>query len=790
MTQAHFARQPHPIHRQHPPHWALRPLARALGLGMALAPVLGMAQTPSPAPLPATARDAHLLRYDIPAQALADALNAWARRSETPLSVSPALVAGQRSTPLHGQFSAREALQRLLAGTGLAAEFRDGAALVHAAAPVAGQPAGVGAGAGATAASAASSAPDDLAALPPVRTRAGRTASPPPTVQIGLAELQHDRPSDLQDLFKQHASIQVGSALPMSQKLYVGGVEDTQLAVSIDGARQNNKIFHHTAATLIDPALLRAVRVDAGVAAADDGPAALAGAVAYETVHASDLLRPGQQLGGLLSGEYETNGRTGSGSGALFGRRGAWSSLAFVKLADGQVRRDGAGSAITGSSTHLQSGLAKLSYHAASGDRLDISYDSVRDQDQRPYRANLGRITVGRPVALTRAYDLHRQNIAARYSHSAPSAWWDPQAQLSYSVTDLGIHESSQTSDGRTSSLNGRLQNRISGPWGNLTAGLDFYADKATLDYRYLANASLNEQGQERARNSGLYVQGRLTPLPALRLSLGLRADRHQLTGTTGVRYRQRGASYNASGDYQLNQHLGISAGLSDVWGGVPLAENFIINPRWVYPATLPALEADNAFLAVRAQQGPWRLEARVHRTRIDQARTPDYRGGPAGSKNMLAEGVALNLGWQGQHSSAQLRYADTRTRINGLPADSDSGRYLTTPIGKTLSLSASHSVVPQGLTLGADAQLVFALRNTWDIDTNRPAQPLPAYQVVNLFAQWQRVAWPGTTLRAEVSNLLDKRYTSRASYGQEWAYIEPLREPGRSLKLVASHRF
>ena len=44
----------------------------------------------------------------------------------------------------------------------------------------------------------------------------------------------------------------------MSQKVYVRGVEETNLAVTIDDARQNNKIFHHNATTLIDPSLLKA----------------------------------------------------------------------------------------------------------------------------------------------------------------------------------------------------------------------------------------------------------------------------------------------------------------------------------------------------------------------------------------------------------------------------------------------------------------------------------------------------------------------------------------------------
>ena len=54
------------------------------------------------------------------------------------------------------------------------------------------------------------------------------------------------------------------------------------LAVTVDGAAQNNKVFHHNGTTLIDPSLLKAVRVDAGVAPADAGFAALTGSIVYE----------------------------------------------------------------------------------------------------------------------------------------------------------------------------------------------------------------------------------------------------------------------------------------------------------------------------------------------------------------------------------------------------------------------------------------------------------------------------------------------------------------------------
>ncbi|KRB03424.1 TonB-dependent receptor [Lysobacter sp. Root690] len=70
---------------------------------------------------PAAADDFPADGYNIPAGALDDALNEFARRHHLQISYSPALVARRRSRGLRGAGSVREGLARLLEGTGLTA---------------------------------------------------------------------------------------------------------------------------------------------------------------------------------------------------------------------------------------------------------------------------------------------------------------------------------------------------------------------------------------------------------------------------------------------------------------------------------------------------------------------------------------------------------------------------------------------------------------------------------------------------------------------------------------------
>ena len=96
------------------PAWAGRSL-----LALACAGLAGAAGAQAPATAPAlSAQDVR--SYQIPAGPLEDALNRYGRTSGALLSFTQQQVQGLRSPGLEGRFEAREALQRLLAGSGLA----------------------------------------------------------------------------------------------------------------------------------------------------------------------------------------------------------------------------------------------------------------------------------------------------------------------------------------------------------------------------------------------------------------------------------------------------------------------------------------------------------------------------------------------------------------------------------------------------------------------------------------------------------------------------------------------
>jgi len=73
----------------------------------------------------ADARTAATIRFDIPAQDLAQALSAFTFQSRLHVLYEGAIAQGLRSTPLKGSYRPQEALRRLLIGTSLWADFVD-----------------------------------------------------------------------------------------------------------------------------------------------------------------------------------------------------------------------------------------------------------------------------------------------------------------------------------------------------------------------------------------------------------------------------------------------------------------------------------------------------------------------------------------------------------------------------------------------------------------------------------------------------------------------------------------
>lgn len=620
-------------------------------------------------------------------------------------------------------------------------------------------------------------------------------------IKVDKEEIDRKKPQNLREVFSGEPQIQVGGAIPSTQKIYVNGVDENNLAVTVDGSRQNNKVFHHNGTYLLDPALLKAASVSAGVAPADAGPGALAGSLGFETKDAADLLEPGRNFGGFVTGTYDTNSNTFTTGLSAFGRYNGFEYLGYINYNNGDNFTSGGGEEMEGTGVNLLSGLGKIAYESEVGHRIELSHEQVRDDADRPYRANFYFNRPNEPKV--RNYELNRNNTVLTYTDTSPEGWWDPKVVLAYSRTRIetleyfGVGPDAIISpvDGATSSFNGKAENKFALEMGSVTAGFDFYNDKAALDYLNAASPAFTD---ERAANIGAYAQARLEPFERTRLSFGGRADHQWFTGLDNSEWTNAGLSGNVSGEYDLvPEFLTLKAGASHVWGGVPLAENFLQNPDWTYGNGPEVVRSNNFIGGLEARYNGFTFEANLFRTEIDNARLTAYgRGTPPvpelssiRTSDLVSQGFEIGGRYNWEQGFVSVKYANTESEVDDLPSDTETGRYLTTPVGEIIMIGAGYTFVDWGLQVGGDIEIALPYDGSYE-NGSTEKKPLDGYEVVNAFVEWTPPSKPNFTLRADAKNIFDEDYTDRAAYGQDFLDVKPHSDPGRSFRLSATMRF
>lgn len=705
--------------------------------------------------------------FSISTQALTSALDLFAAQTGLSFAYRTEDFAGLTSPGLTGTYSAEQGLRLLLGGTGVSYRFTGETT--------------VSLTAGARSGSGAMLDPITVVGTPGRGVGLGRhpfSADGANSIEIGPSDVERRNPQNLRDLYAGEAAISVGGGVPAAQKVYVNGVEETQLAVTLDGNRQNNKVFHHTGTNLIDPTLLKSVRVDPGVAPADAGPGALGGSIAYETADAADLLEPGEDYGGFVTGSYETNGNTFTNGLSTYGRTHGFEGLGYFRWARGDDYEDGAGDTLDGSETDLTSFLVKGGYESTQGHRFELSAQQSNDDALRPYRANIGSL-INRPTQTTRRYELTSSNYVVNYSFTNPTDLIDPVVSFGFSESEINVPDPFG-SEGRTGGWSGKIENDFRfGDEHVLTAGTDFYHNWAKYE-----DPSTPEL-EENATNYGLYAQLRTRPHEMVSISAGLRGDYQEFEGVGGQKFDNAGLSGNVSAEVYATDYLSFNAGYSNVWGGIDLQEAYIFNPAWDYTGIEP-VRSDSYTAGVRLTHAGFFAEAGVFLTEFEDAREANFSRGPYLPFDFSSEGYTLGAGYNWSTGFVRVSYIDADVEINGASGDSDTLQYFGTPLGQIINLEAAHLFEAIDVTVGGN--LEAGLKN--DDLVSQGYQELDAYQVVNLFAEYSPQAFEFLTLRLEANNVFDEDYADRTAYGQEFSTVRPMNEPGRSFLIYAKARF
>lgn len=597
--------------------------------------------------------------------------------------------------------------------------------------------------------------------------------------------IENIQANDLEDVFRTTPSVAVGGSLGIAEKIYVRGLEDALLNVTIDGATQQGVLFHHAGRLSIEPELLKQVEVHAGAGVATDGPGALGGAISFTTKDPEDLLRPGENFGALLKGSYFDNTEGHKVSANVFGRfNDNWSAMATLAQSDGDAITDGNGTQLAGTESEQEMGFAKVVGKLSDSQTIKLSYDARKDEGIRAQRPQwvISSWNPGYPLAIERETTTlnYQLNPRANAYLNLEVTVYDTRSELQQNVINRwGVYNGSTESQG----IN--LRNTTQFTSHELVYGLEYREDTVNAG----PGTNPTEQ-QENGEVMGVFVQDLFQVTEKLLLSAGARFDDYKLKDNTNQNFNSDGFSPNIGVSYQLTPSLSLNAGYAEALRGRQTTETFLLDSRTNSPDLKPE-EAENIEAGFEYHKEALSVSGTLYQSRIDnaindQARVFQNIG------DIETDGFDVRVSYDWTAVQVGLSYSNFDSDLISENSDFQLNAYdhgaLGNSVGNTWTADVAYQI-NDTLELGWNGRVVEGLAN---IRTSAGTIDKDSYAVHDLYAKWQITSDFSATLTAK--NVFDKYYLDHATNGNyehiaDYEGVVGLAEPGRDLRLTLSWR-
>lgn len=592
--------------------------------------------------------------------------------------------------------------------------------------------------------------------------------------------LEDKQVRDLRDAFKDNPEVAVGGAQRAAQKIYVRGLEDTNLNVTVDGARQAGYIFHHQTRLNVDPELLKQVEVEAGTGNALAGPGALGGALRFVTKDAEDILLPGEAWGSLVKGWVHTNSEIG-GALAIYGKPSErLSTLGYLTLTKAEDYKAGGGDRVDYSAGRPKSALAKLTYKPNLNHKYTLGANFTSDNATRLTRANFG----NSPGAATMNRRFETLNSTMNYSYSPTNGAHTLSVDAYFANNEL---ENKGAANATFDSYGVTVSDIFKFSRVKLTFGADANRDEANAKNQ-------NGTGEEIGTIYGIFAQGHLEVTERFGVGAGLRYDDYKLETIGGKRFSDSHVSPNAEVSYQWAKAWQSKLSWSQAFRGPVPTEVFLLaNAKTVAPVShLKGTLAETIQLSNR-----FNLESQKAKIGITAYSTVlndplesgvDRNTGEVKRQNLKEDlkvrGAEVNISKNFGDVEGNLFYTHSETKF-GKEHIGYSGNFSRgVSLGDRIGANIEWRIPERSLHIRWNSTVTMKLSN---VPNGAKAQP--GYDTHDISATW----FANERLKANfaIGNIFDKKYIAQGSWyanasGQESA----LYEPGRNIKLAVSYQF
>ena len=306
---------------------------------------------------------------DLPSGALAASVETLARQTGLQVLFDQRLLAGKQSGALKGRMSARAALDKLLAGSGLSV---------------------VATGEGTFALRPAPKGSDGATEhrLGEIVVAATRTANPvsnvPASVSVVTQEdFEEQQAATVSAVLKKLPNVEFGGGPRVNGEVpSIRGVFGPSITLLVDGARQNDATSPGLKSPLfIDPYFLRQAEIVRGPASSLYGTGGNGGVMVFATLSARDLLAPGQNLGGGAKAAYNDADKSSRLNARLYGGNDVADGLVALGSHNWNKIRQGGGSYLDPNDGEAETGLVKLGIQPVADGRIELSHQFYKSDN-------------------------------------------------------------------------------------------------------------------------------------------------------------------------------------------------------------------------------------------------------------------------------------------------------------------------------------------------------------------------------------------------------------------------
>lgn len=611
----------------------------------------------------------------------------------------------------------------------------------------------------------------------------------------------------LSDFLNVIPGVTVGGTSSVNQRIRVRGLDDTNLKVTIDGARQEGTLFYHMGDVTIDPDLLKQSEVAVGNNSVTLGNDALGGAVAFKTVDAADLLKPGQTIGAKLHAGYASNNDELLTSATVFGApTDNIDLLAYYGKRDTNSGEDGNGRELFEDSKG-ENILLKAGAYIADDHHIGASFSRTEKKGIFPFRPDFPSRNDA-PIP----QQVKRDTLGLDYTYNPASQLIDIATNVYQTKTRI-LRDSDYINDpgfdfnAQVKTTGAKIQNtsNIDTTVGahKLIAGVEHYKKESELERDFV------KKGSDEATNTSVYLEdqwrnGKLTLTP------GVRYDRYE-----SPEFVAGGKTYNnvvgaLAASYEIAPLTQVFASYTQLFNGPDLsqaifnsdgADTYVNN-------NLKAEEGSNAEIGIvktlrdlTVAGDALQLSGKYFETNIENfiefvrsggtrvgldCATGQSGGACQGAINkdedFKIKGVELAADYKMDNFSMGLGY--TRARSKG----DKTGDSIPSVTG-----SDSNSGDRYMVNLNYEPNDVVGLgwRSTYVASiTDNQQNTKPNYDVHDIYMNYSPRQFDNLKATVGVYNIFDEAYASHASRLNTADYTTTDFEPGRNIKASLTYQF